>query len=90
VYTGSCKHPAARLLQHNNGDTPSTRHGGPWRLAVVIGPFRSVVAASRFESLVKRGRGGVEPKVHKAQRALNASDRASDVRVVTDGSFDSL
>lgn len=90
VYTGSCKHPVARLHQHNNGDTPSTRRGRPWRLAAVIGPFGGAVAASRFESLVKQGGAGLGPKVRKAQRAIEASGRASDIRVqmAADGPFD--
>lgn len=34
-YKGFSIHPAERLIQHNNGETQSTRHLVPWKLVYV-------------------------------------------------------
>lgn len=81
VYTGSSRDPRTRLRDHNSGGTRSTRNGRPWRLAVVIGPFQSRTAATRFESLVKRGGAGVSLKVVAANRALQESPLGKDVSI---------
>ena len=81
VYTGSSHDPRARLEQHNAGRTPSTRAGRPWRLAVTVGPFGNSTAASRFESVVKRGGAGIESKVRVAERALRESNAGADVHL---------
>lgn len=80
VYTGSTQNPTTRLKQHNDGHTTRSTHAGrPWRLAATIGPFRTTTAATRFESLVKRGGAGVEAKINAAGRALKASPRSTNI-----------
>lgn len=81
VYTGSSFDPRARLKSHNGGGTRSTRSRGPWRLAATIGPFASTAAARRFESLVKRGGGGLPAKLGAAQRALRKSPLGTTVSI---------
>lgn len=83
VYTGSAEDPWARLRAHNAGRTRSTRSKSPWRLAVVVGPFISRTAASRFESLVKQGGGGVSSKVLAAERALATSPHGNGVSITS-------
>ncbi|MBX2910048.1 MAG: GIY-YIG nuclease family protein [Chitinophagales bacterium] len=34
-YKGSSENPVQRLAQHNEGQTPSTRHKRPWKLLYV-------------------------------------------------------
>ncbi|MEM7518050.1 MAG: hypothetical protein AAF368_14150 [Planctomycetota bacterium] len=48
--------------------------GHSWRLV-------TKTAASRFESLVKRGGAGVEAKINAAGRALKASPGSTDIYI---------
>ena len=70
VYTGATMGLSTRLQSHNAGRVASTRAGRPWHFAATIGPFANMTAATRFESLVKSSRGGVDAKIRKARGAI--------------------
>ena len=58
-YVGSCQDLAARLHQHNTGQSKATRHGLPWELIHKEQlPTRSL--AVRRERYFKTGRGREE------------------------------
>ncbi len=51
-YIGCAEDPQARLVEHNRGQTISTRGRGPWRLAYQEN-FETLPEARRRESLLK-------------------------------------
>ena len=53
-YTGYTENtPNERLDQHNNGMSPSTRSGVPWKL-VFYKSFKTKSEAIKFEKFIKR------------------------------------
>ena len=52
-YTGFTQNPEERLLEHNNGATPSTRHGIPW-IMVYKEECVDKSAAIRRENKIKK------------------------------------
>ena len=58
-YVGSTQDVAARLVQHNLGQSKSTRHGAPWRL-VYQEAFATRAEATQRERYFKTGKGREE------------------------------
>jgi putative endonuclease len=52
-YTGYTANPDERLMEHNNGATPSTRPGIPWKL-VYKEECEDKTAAIRRENTIKK------------------------------------
>jgi putative endonuclease len=52
-YTGYTTNPDERLLEHNNGATPSTRPGIPW-IMVYKEECEDKTAAIRIENTIKK------------------------------------
>ena len=52
-YTGFTQNSEERLLEHNNGATPSTRPGIPWIL-VYKEEYMDKTAAIRRENIIKK------------------------------------
>ena len=69
VYSGYTRKSAREVERdHDRGTRKSTRRmGGPWTAKIIVEPFPSKRAASRFESLVKAARAGVAAKARAAQ-----------------------
>jgi len=60
-YIGSSSNLQRRLADHQRGNTPSTRRGGPWQL-VYCEQCRDLRAARKREREIKRYKGGVQFK----------------------------
>lgn len=52
-YLGSTIDPDNRLMEHNSGESPSTRNKGPWFFVAII-EFETIVDARRTEQWLKR------------------------------------
>jgi len=52
-YTGSTSNIDERLKRHNEGATPSTKNGRPWKV-VFTKQFNSKSEALKFENYIKR------------------------------------
>ena len=53
-YTGHTSYtPTSRLAQHNQGETPSTKHGITWDLKFYKS-FKTKTEAIKFEHFIKR------------------------------------
>ena len=52
-YIGSTADPEERLLRHNGGATPSTKHGRPWKI-VYTECFESKTEALQRELYLKK------------------------------------
>jgi len=86
TYTGQSQHAEPHRIadEHNRGSRASTKNKGPWRVAFLVGPFDSRVAAQRLERLVKRGAKGIAPKLAAARTELaDRSQTGSSVRIRT-------
>jgi putative endonuclease len=56
-YVGLSEDVQHRLIQHNNGVSTWTRYRGPWEL-IWQREFADLSTAKRFESLLKKQKGG--------------------------------
>ncbi len=52
-YTGHSLNPNNRVIEHNSGNTRSTKNKGPWKL-IFIREFETKIEANRFELKLKR------------------------------------
>jgi putative endonuclease len=62
-YTGVTSNVTARLQAHNNGCSPHTASGVPWRLDVMV-EFADEQRALQFERYLKSGSGVAFAKRH--------------------------
>ncbi|TAN32679.1 GIY-YIG nuclease family protein [Patescibacteria group bacterium] len=52
-YIGSSNNPENRLIEHNNGETPSTKNKGPWIIKFKQ-HYETTTEARRIELKLKR------------------------------------
>jgi len=67
-YIGSCADIEERLNRHNNGSTPSTKPGRPWKV-VCLEPHSSKTEALKRENYLKKmkSRVYIEDLIRKFQ-----------------------
>lgn len=57
IYVGLSKNPESRLIEHNAGETFSTRPYRPWKLFFIKTGFQSLIEAREVEKTLKSGFG---------------------------------
>jgi putative endonuclease len=57
IYVGMSKDPHKRLLEHNSGETKSTKGFRPWTLFFIETDFQSLSQARDREKILKSGFG---------------------------------
>jgi predicted GIY-YIG superfamily endonuclease len=62
-YTGLTHNLETRLRQHNQGEVPSTKSHGPWRIEIAVA-FRDASKAAAFEQYLKSHSGRAFSKRH--------------------------
>jgi putative endonuclease len=69
-YKGMSTHPRERLLQHNEGTTPSTRPYRPWELVYVETCNSKTEALVREKNLKKATRARIEALLTNPKNAI--------------------